>query len=179
MICFLKHIISNVLLCWNKAELSTEKERDMNFISLFCLYLLWGLFEKKRDNQSLTMQDKILQKVLLNCIVIQEERPCWSLQSNKTFSNLLSSKIMSPAYKQIRRCIIVKEVLDCTSLHLTIEGMTVIKSIIFLVVWIYTLHNPVIWGIIFFPWLIASIGRYENKKVLRKKFVFTSRRWYA
>ncbi len=51
--------------------------------------------------------------------------------------------------------------------------MTILKSIIFLVVWIYTLHNPVIWGIVFIPRLVASIGKYdENKKALRKKFVF-------
>lgn len=51
--------------------------------------------------------------------------------------------------------------------------MRLVKSVIFLVVWIYTLHNPVIWGIIFFPWLIASIGKYDQKQKLRKKFVFT------
>ena len=50
--------------------------------------------------------------------------------------------------------------------------MTILKSIIFLVVWIYTLHNPVIGGIVFIPRLVASIGKYEQKQKLRKKFVF-------
>ena len=50
--------------------------------------------------------------------------------------------------------------------------MTIIKSVIFLLLGFYTLHNPVIWGIIFFPWLIASIGKYEQKQKLRKKFIF-------
>nr|DAT13891.1 MAG TPA: hypothetical protein [Caudoviricetes sp.]DAW46935.1 MAG TPA: hypothetical protein [Caudoviricetes sp.] len=54
--------------------------------------------------------------------------------------------------------------------------MTILKSVIFLLLGFYTLHNPVIGGIVFIPRLVASIGRYENKKALRKKFVFTSRR---
>lgn len=51
--------------------------------------------------------------------------------------------------------------------------MTILKSVIFLVVWIYTLHNPVIWGIVFIPRLVASIGKYdENKKKKRNLILF-------
>ena len=42
--------------------------------------------------------------------------------------------------------------------------MRLVKSVIFLLLGFYTLHNPVIWGIIFFPRLIASIGKYEENK---------------
>ena len=51
--------------------------------------------------------------------------------------------------------------------------MRLVKSVIFLLLGLYTLHNPVIWGIIFFPWLIASIGKYdENKKKKRNLILF-------
>lgn len=50
--------------------------------------------------------------------------------------------------------------------------MTLVKSIIFFLLGLYTLHTPVIWGIIFFPWLIASIGKYEQKQKNKKKFCF-------
>ena len=52
--------------------------------------------------------------------------------------------------------------------------MTLVKSVIFLLLGFYTLHNPVIWGIIFFPWLIASIGKYEQNKKKKKKSDFIS-----
>lgn len=53
--------------------------------------------------------------------------------------------------------------------------MRLVKSVIFLLLGLYTLHNPVIWGIIFFPWLIASIGKYEQKQKFKKKFCFISK----
>lgn len=49
--------------------------------------------------------------------------------------------------------------------------MTILKSVIFLLLGLYTLHNPVIWGIVFIPRLVASIGKYEQKQKLRKNMV--------
>ena len=50
--------------------------------------------------------------------------------------------------------------------------MTLVKSVIFLLLGFYTLHNPVIWGIVFIPRLVGSIGKYEQKQKNKKKFCF-------
>lgn len=49
--------------------------------------------------------------------------------------------------------------------------MRLVKSVIFLLLGLYTLHNPVIGGIVFIPRLVASVGKYEQKQKLRKNMI--------
>gem|GEM_PF-996409 len=50
--------------------------------------------------------------------------------------------------------------------------MRLVKSVIFLLLGIYTIHNPVIGGIVFIPRLVTSIGKYDQKQRFKKKFCF-------
>jgi len=73
------------------------------------------------------------KKVLLSCIVIQEERPCWSLRPNKTFFRFAISKTVVASIEEIREGIIVKRVVRLRSFYSLISSRQM-KTIIFLVI---------------------------------------------
>ena len=53
--------------------------------------------------------------------------------------------------------------------------MRLVKSVIFLLLVFYFIHNPVIGGIVLIPRTIASIGKYDQKQKFKKKFCFISK----